>query len=66
VHHLTDPRAGAECSVLAGTQNLACDVALPIVVADPPLVVIAAPPPRADDVPRWLLHRPRPGRAPPA
>jgi len=66
VHHLTDPRAGAECSVLAGTQNLACDVALPIVVADPPLVVVAAPPPRADDGPRWLLHRPRPGRAPPA
>lgn len=66
VHHLTDPRAGAECSVLAGTQNLACDVALPIVVADPSLVVVVAAPPRTDDGPGWLLHRPRPGRAPPA
>lgn len=65
-HHLADPRAASECSVLAGTQNLACDAAAPIVVAGPPLVTVAEAPPRSDDGPRWLLHRPRPGRAPPA
>lgn len=66
VHHLTDPRAASECSVLAATQNLACDAAVPVVVSRPPLVVVAAPPARSDDGPRWLLHRPRSGRAPPA
>ncbi len=65
VHHLADPRA-SECSVLAGTQNLSCDAAAPIVVAGPLLVVGEAAPPRSDDGPCWLLHRPRPGRAPPA
>ncbi len=66
VHHLTDPRAGSECSVLAGTQNLACDAAAPIVIVGLPLVVVSASSPPSAEGPRWLLHRPRPGRAPPA
>jgi hypothetical protein len=66
VHHLTDPRAASECSVLAGTQSLACDAAPTVVIARPPAVVGAAAPARSADSPRSLLHRPRPGRAPPA
>ncbi len=66
VHHLADAGAGSECSVLAATQNLTCDAAAPVVIVGPPRVAVAAAPPRADDGPQWLLHRPRPGRAPPA
>ena len=66
VHHLTDPRAASECAVLAGTQNLTGDAPHPVVIAGPPLVVVADAPARSGESPRWLLDRPRPGRAPPA
>ncbi|HEX6081148.1 MAG TPA: hypothetical protein VF197_16080, partial [Methylomirabilota bacterium] len=59
VHHLTDPRAASECAVLAGTQNLTGDAPHPVVIAGPPLVVVADAPARSGESPRWLLDRPR-------
>jgi hypothetical protein len=66
VHHLSDPRAASGCAVLAGTHNLTCDAPHPVVIAGPPLVFVADAPARSGESPRWLLDRPRPGRAPPA
>lgn len=66
VHHLADPRAGADCSVLSGSQSLAWGGADLVAAADPPLDVSTAVPVRSDDGPRSTLHRPSQGRAPPA
>ena len=66
VHHLADPEAGVDCPVLSGSQNLAWGVADLVEADDPGLDVTAAPPVRSVDGPRWQLHRPSPGRAPPA
>jgi hypothetical protein len=66
VHHLADPEAGADCPVLSGSQNLAWGAADPVGTDRPPLDVSTAPPVRRADGPRWQLHRPSQGRAPPA
>ena len=66
VHHLADPRAGADCSVLAGSQSLAWGEADLVAADGPPLDVSTAVPVRSDDGHRWTLHRPSQGRAPPA
>jgi hypothetical protein len=66
VHHLSDPQSGVDCPVLSGTQNLAWGAADLVGSDDPALDVTTAPPVRSVDGPRWQLHRPRPGRAPPA
>jgi hypothetical protein len=66
VHHLADPRAGADCSVLSGSQNLAWGGADLVAADGPPLDVSTAVPVRSDDGHRWTLHRPSQGRAPPA
>ena len=66
VHHLADPQAGADCSVLSGSQNLAWGGADLVAADSPPLDVTTAVPVRSDDGPRWQLHRPSQGRAPPA
>jgi hypothetical protein len=66
VHHLADPEAGADCSVLSASQNLAWGEADPVATDGPPLDVTIAVPVRSDDGPRWQLHRPSQGRAPPA
>lgn len=66
VHHLADPRAGADCSVLSGSQSLAWGAAGLVAADTPPLDVSTAVPVRSDDGPRWTLHRPSQGRAPPA
>jgi len=66
VHHLADPRAGADCPVLSGSQHLAWGEAELVAAEAPPLDVTTAAPARSDAGPRWQLYRPRPGRAPPA
>jgi hypothetical protein len=66
VHHLADPEAGADCSVLSASQNLAWGGADLVATDSPPLDVTTAAPVRSDDGPRWQLHRPSQGRAPPA
>jgi hypothetical protein len=66
VHHLADPHSGVDCPVLSGSQHLAWGAADLVGTDDPPLDVTTAPPVRSVDGPRWQLHRPSPGRAPPA
>jgi ABC-type branched-subunit amino acid transport system permease subunit len=66
VHHLADPGSGASCPVLSGSQNLSWGAAELAGADSLPLVVTAAPPVRSEDSPRWRLHRPSQGRAPPA
>ena len=66
VHHLADPEAGADCSVLSVSQNLAWGAADLVATDGPPLDVTTAVSVRSDDGPRWQLHRPSQGRAPPA
>ena len=66
VHHLADPEAGADCSVLSASQSLAWGAADLVATVGPPLDVTTAAPVRSDDGPRWQLHRPSQGRAPPA
>jgi hypothetical protein len=66
VHHLADPEAGADCSVLSASQNLAWGAADAVASEGFPLDVTTAVPVRSDDGPRWQLHRPSQGRAPPA
>ena len=66
VHHLADPQAGADCSVLSGSQHLAWSGADLVATDAPPLDVTTAVPVRSDDGPWWQLHRPSQGRAPPA
>ena len=66
VHHLADPEAGADCSVLSASQNLAWGAADVVATDGPPLDVTTAVPARSGDGPRWQLHRPSQGRAPPA
>jgi hypothetical protein len=66
VHHLADPESGSDCPVLSGSQSLAWGTG-DVGGADVPrLDVTTAPPVHAADGPRWQLHRPSPGRAPPA
>jgi hypothetical protein len=66
VHHLADPEAGADCSVLSVSQNLAWGAADLVATDGPPLDVTTVVSVRSDDGPRWQLHRPSQGRAPPA
>ena len=66
VHHLADPAAAADCSVLASSQHLAWGAADPVDTGRPPLDVAAAPLGRSEQAPRGPLHRPVQGRAPPA
>jgi hypothetical protein len=66
VHHLADPEAGTDCPVLSGSQNLAWGTADAVGTDCPPLDVSTAPPVHRADGPRWQLHRPSQGRAPPA
>jgi hypothetical protein len=66
VHHLADPESGSDCPVLSGSQSLAWGTG-DVGGADvPPLDVTTAPPVCCADGPRWQVHRPSPGRAPPA
>jgi hypothetical protein len=66
VHHLADPKSGADCSVLSGSQGLAWGAAEPVGADGPRLDFTAAPPLRSEHDPWWQLYRPSPGRAPPA
>lgn len=66
VHHLADPKSGADCSVLSGSQGLAWGAAEPVGTDGPRLEVSTAPPPRSEHGPWWQVYRPSPGRAPPA
>ena len=66
VHHLADPEAGADCSVLSGSQNLAWGAADLVAADGPPLDVTSAVPVRSDDGARSTPPRPSQGRAPPA
>jgi len=66
VHHLADPESGSDCPVLSGSQSLAWGTG-DVGGADvSPLDVTTAPPVRSADGPGWQVHRPSPGRAPPA
>jgi hypothetical protein len=66
VHHLTDPKSGADCSVLSGSQGLAWGGAAPVGADGPRLDCTTAPPVRSEHHPWWHVYRPSPGRAPPA
>ncbi len=66
VHHLADPKSGADCSVLAGSQGLAWGAAEPIGTEGPRLDFTPVAPGRSEHHPWWQLYRPSPGRAPPA
>jgi hypothetical protein len=66
VHHLTDPKSGADCSVLSGSQGLAWGAAEPVGTDGPRLDFTTAPPVRSEHHPWWQVYRPSPGRAPPA
>ena len=66
VHHLADPAAAADCSVLSSSQHLAWGAADPVDTGRPPLDVTPAPLGRFAQAPRGTLHRPVQGRAPPA
>ncbi|HTI57329.1 MAG TPA: hypothetical protein VMC04_24040 [Verrucomicrobiae bacterium] len=66
VHHLTDPKSGADCSVLSGSQGLAWGGAEPVGTDGPRLDFTTAPPVRSEHDPWWHVYRPSPGRAPPA
>ena len=66
VHHLADPKAGADCSVLSGSQGLAWGAAELVGTDGPRLDVTTAPPVPSEHRPWWQVYRPSPGRAPPA
>ena len=66
VHHLSDPKSGADCSVLSGSQGLAWGAAEPIGSEGPRLDFTTGPPVRSEHHPWWQVYRPSPGRAPPA
>lgn len=66
VHHLADPKSGADCSVLSGSQGLAWGAAEPVGADGPRLDFTTAPPLRSEHDPWWQVYRPSPGRAPPA
>ena|SRR5690242_6677399 len=66
VHHLTDPEAQGACPVLSGSGHLSWGE---VEVADtrgPLLCESTAPPLWLAAAPRWSIHRPHQGRAPPA
>ena len=66
VHHLADPKSGADCPVLSASQNLAWGAADLVSTDRPALDVTTAPSIRSDAGPRWQPYRPSQGRAPPA
>jgi hypothetical protein len=66
VHHLIDPGAATECSVLAGSQGLAWGPGELLGTEPPPLEVTGAPVVVPESAPRVPIHRPHQGRAPPA
>ena len=66
VHHLDNREAAAACSVLSTSQHLCADETPALEATTPPLRAIAAAIIVIDEAPRWHLHRPHYGRAPPA
>jgi len=67
VHHLTDPEAQGTCPVLSGSQHLSWGEVEAIADSGAPrFCEIGASPIRLAAAPRWSIHRPQQGRAPPA
>ncbi|HKW93529.1 MAG TPA: hypothetical protein VJX92_16660 [Methylomirabilota bacterium] len=67
VHHLADPEAQGTCPVLSGSHHLSWGEVEAVADSGVPLLCESgAPPIRLAAAPRWSIHRPHQGRAPPA
>jgi len=67
VHHLTDPEAQGTCPVLSASHHLSWGEMEAVADSGAPLLFESgAAPIRLAAAPRWSVHRPQQGRAPPA